>query len=262
MANMGMDCCHPIPEHLELFRCSGVSLACSILTFLGCMLASLCFFFVLAPVGAMGIVLALSGLVIAVSSCVFQCCSKPNTGRKVMMAGSALALVLAIIGILLIFVPSNVCKEVDCYGVEGICSPCVGDGCKITSDEGDTGVDGQSIKCHPKGLEDVSLCQEKVYCCVFDVDCREDLKSKDDKEKAKDLDDGHGKFWGFTKESDCTEWAYDEMGAFSFGFLLVFIFFPVMFLTACITGIFAYRAPTVQEEGDKETPAPGEEIMA
>ena len=67
-------------------------------------------------------------------------------------------------------------------------------------------------------------------------------------------DDDEVGFWGFAKSDDCNEWAYDEFDNLAFGFLLVFIFFPVMFLTACITGILAYRAPTVQDEGgDKET---------
>lgn len=249
MADVGMNCCAPVPEHVPLCRCASVSLTCSIITIALSLLGMMSFMFK-APVLGMGLCFLVGGLVMSVASCAFMCGTPPNKGKTVLLGGSAVTLVLACIGILLIFTPGNVCKEIQCYGRladTDSCAPCVGDSCKAEKGkftaqriyvDVDEGEEGKSVLCLPKEAIDTKECG-KMYCSTMDDNCDKDVKDKDGFQ---------GGTWSFEDDMECNDWAYDAFNNLEFGFLLMFIFFPVLFLTACITAILAFRTPAVEEK--------------
>jgi len=192
-----------------------------------------------APGGGMGITMFVGALILSFASCAFLCCVKGNMGRTVMLVGVVVAMLLAIIGIALIGMDSQICEEMTCY-TDNInsCDPCKDDAeCKKDAADGlfVTKYDGsanKSIRCSVK--KHAQTCQTVKY-------------------GYQDGDDDKDGFWGFTNKDDCKDWAYDT-DVVAFGWLLMFISFPVLLVTACITAGLAFMTPIVD---DDKTPAAG-----
>lgn len=249
---MGIGCCTPAPEHKMLCGCTVATLVISILSMFATLFAAVTFWF-RAPVGAMGITMMVGALILSFASCGSLCCTKPNTGRMMMLVTSVVALVLAVIGIALIGMPSQVCASQTCYSMD--CQPCKGydnddSSCNPKIDgknlwDGATGKDGQSVICsYAPNLLFSTQCEGDYYGAMYDTAVWEDSE-KYDAEKDEDKDT---MFWGFKDKEECKEWAYDEYPVAGLGWLLVFIGFPVLFLTACITAGVAFKAPLVEDK--------------
>lgn len=245
MSDIG--CCQSVPEHVNLFRCGGVSLAISVVSLALACLAILAL--PAMPVIAMGSVFGVASLLMILCLSVLMCCITPNKGRAIALYGSTAAAVLTVVGILLILAPGDSCDSFTCHAVS--CDACKGDACKVeTAKAAWTGVPeidskgakgDNSVLCSAIAFPNLTTSCGKYYCNPYDDRCT-DAKADS---KLTEL------MWGWKDQDDCYSWVNDNEDIASFAWLLLFIVFAVLVLASCCTAGFAYKTIEVDENRSK-----------